>query len=182
MLRKRNKKSKKCIKLSAKLRIYILDTVLIKALSQTTFLISLILVPPLSSLFFIFPSRSISNCNLPLQMCPTLLRMSNAHQLARTLPQSHGTLQHLTAEFPLKVPLKHTQHLMLTSDVSLPGENSSLESTLFIIRRCFWTVFFFFFFLLENAETFFLTTPPHVDAASSRVPDGEEEGWLGQMD
>lgn len=50
---------------------------------------------------------SISNCNLSLQMCPTLLRMSSAHQLARTVAQSHGTLLHLTAAFPLKVALKH---------------------------------------------------------------------------
>lgn len=50
---------------------------------------------------------SISNCNLPLQMCQNLLRTSSAHQLARTLPSSHGTLPPLTVELPLKVPLKH---------------------------------------------------------------------------
>lgn len=50
---------------------------------------------------------SISNCNLPLQMCQTLLRTSSAHQLARTLPSSHGTLPPLMVELPLKVPLKH---------------------------------------------------------------------------
>lgn len=61
----------------------------------------------LSHFCFILSLFLFSNCNLPLQMCPTPPRTSNAHQLARTLPRSHGTLLHLTAEFPLKVPLKN---------------------------------------------------------------------------
>lgn len=38
-----------------------------------------------------------------IQMCPTLLRTSNACRSARTAPHSHGTPPHLTAESPSKV-------------------------------------------------------------------------------
>lgn len=57
---------------------------------------------------------------------------------------------------------------MFTSEVSLPGENSSLESVYHV-------------FLSVRSAELFLT--PYVNgAAAFRVPDGEEEGRLIQMD
>lgn len=64
------------------------------------------------------------------------------------------------------------QRLTFTSDVFLPGEKRSLNSILFITLH---------YFVRTDAELF-LTTSPYVDPASSRVPDGEEEDRLAQMD
>lgn len=117
---------------------------------------------------------SISNCNLLLQMCQTLLRTSSAHQLARTLPSSHGTLPPLTVELQLKVPLKHA-----ASNVHiwcLPPRRKDEFKFHFV----YYIAIFLKFFL--NDVELFLTTSPYVDPASSRVPDGEEEDWLAQMD
>lgn len=64
------------------------------------------------------------------------------------------------------------QRVIFTSDVFLPGEKRSLNSILFITLQ---------YFFLTDLELF-LTTSPYVDPASSRVPDGEEEDRLAQMD
>lgn len=64
------------------------------------------------------------------------------------------------------------QRVIFTSDVFLPGEKRSLNSILFITLQCFF---------LTDVELFLMTSP-YVDPASSRVPDGEEEDRLAQMD
>lgn len=80
--------------------VYVLHTVLHKYLTYFCLSCLHIFLPVSSS------SCSFPNCSLPLQMYLILLRMSNAHQLARTLPQSYGTPLRMTAAFPLKVSLE----------------------------------------------------------------------------